>query len=79
MMNENNKNNEKVSLEHLARMIAKGFGGVDKRFDKVDERLDTLEQGQEEIKLKLDHVAYRFEVQELDRRLKLVEQKLGLT
>jgi len=40
-------------------------------------KLDNLENGVEEIKLKLDQVAYRFEVQELDRRLKRVEAKLG--
>jgi len=70
------KTDEKI--DQLALTVAKGFTGVDKRFDKVETRLDKLEQGQEEIKLKLDQVAYRFEVRELDRRLKLVEQKLGI-
>jgi len=36
-----------------------------------------LEQGQEEIKLKLDNVAYRFELQELQRRVVLLEKKVG--
>lgn len=74
-----------INLEGLARMIKKGFDEnteqhtqIFKRFDKVETSLTNLEQGQEEIKLKLDQVAYRFEVQELDRRLKIVEAKLGL-
>ena len=76
---------KKITLENLAGMIKRGFDGVDKKFDEntkqhqqIFDRLDNLEQGQEEIKLKLDEVAYRFEVRELDRRLKKVEIKLGI-
>lgn len=76
---------KKITLENLAGMIKKGFdentGQHDKIFKILDDhtkRLGILEQGQEEIKLKLDQVAYRFEIQELDRRLKIVEQRLGL-
>jgi len=76
---------KKITLENLAGMIKKGFDGVDRKFDEntkqhqqIFDRLDNLEQGQEEIKLKLDEVAYRFEVRELDRRLKKVEIKLGI-
>ena len=76
---------KKITLENLAGMIKKGFDGVDRKFDEntkqhqqTFDRLDNLEQGQEEIKLKLDEVAYRFEVRELDRRLKKVEIKLGI-
>ena len=75
--------------EDLARMIKKGFDHndkrfekmdekMDKRFDKVESRLDNLEQGQEEIKLRLDNVAYRFEVEDLKKRVKKIEFKLGL-
>jgi len=86
------RNTKNITTNHLARMIKRGFDGVDKdfnkvdkrfngvnkRFDGVDKRLDNLENGQEEIKLKLDRVAYRFEIEELDRRLKRIEAKLGL-
>ena len=74
-----------VTLDDLAGMVKRGFDNVDdgfnkvdKRFDGVEAKLENLENGVEEIKLKLDQVAYRFEVQELDRRLKRVEAKLGL-
>ena len=76
---------KKITLENLAGMIKKGFDGVDKKFDGVDKKFDenTKQHRQifdrlEEITLKLDQVAYRFEVQELDRRLKRVEIKLGI-
>jgi len=86
------KINKNITLDDLAGMVKRGFDGVDKRFDRVDkrfdentkehrqifQRLDNLDNGMEEIKLKLDQVAYRFEVQELDRRLKRVEAKLGI-
>lgn len=79
------KNTKNTTINQLDRMIKRGFDGVDKnfnkadkRFDKIETKLTNLENGQEEIKLKLDRVAYRFEVEELDRRLKRVEAKLGL-
>jgi len=78
-----------ITNEDLARMIKKWFDHndkrfekmdekMDKRFDKVESRLDNLEQGQEEIKLMLDNVAYRFEVEDLKKRVKKIEFKLGL-
>ena len=61
---------KEITLENLAGMIKGGF-------DEVGVRLDTLERGQEEIKLKLDNVAYRFELVELERRVKILEQKFN--
>ena len=62
---------KEITNEELARMIKKGFDGVDKR-------LSTLEQGQENIKLRLDNVAYQFQVQSLHQRLKILEKKSGI-
>ncbi len=56
-------------------MIKKGF---DEKFDKNTKERQQIFEGLEEIKLKLDQVAYRFEVEELNRRLKMVETKLGI-
>lgn len=76
------KRNKKITNEDLARMVQNGFdemkGRVDKRFDKVESRLDILEQGQEDIKLKLDNVAYRFELEDLEKRVERLELKTGL-
>ena len=55
------------------------YQGVNSRLDNVDKRLESLEQGQEDIKLRLDNVAYRFELVELQRRVELVEKKVGIT
>ena len=74
---EVSKNNE-----DLAAMVQNGFYESEKktgeRFDRVEKRLDDLEHGQEEIKLKLDNVAYRFELVELQRRVEILEKKLSL-
>jgi len=73
-----------ATVDNLAVAVKKGFDyvdkrfdGVDKRFDGVDKRLDSLERGHEEIKLKLDNVAYRFELVELQRRVEILEKKLS--
>lgn len=60
-----------TTIEDLAGMIKRGFDGNDKRFDKVESRLERIE-------LRLDNVAYRFEVEELSRRIKRLELKLGI-
>ena len=83
---------EKITIEDLAGMVKRGFDGVDERFDGVDKRFDEnteqhqqifkrlekLERGQEDIQSLLGKVAYGFEVRDLDRRLKLVEEKLAM-
>jgi hypothetical protein len=67
-----------VTLESLAGMVAKGFENVDNRFDGFEKRFNVLEEGQEQIKLKLDNVAYRFELVELQRRVERLEAKSGI-
>ena len=62
--------------------VDKRLNGVDKRFDKIENTLKNFREENslehEEIKLRLSQVAFRFEVEELDRRLKRVEAKVGL-
>ena len=69
----------KKEFNNLALIVKAGFDGVDKRFDGVDKRLNTLEQGHEDIKLKLDNVAYRFELNDLEKRVEKIEHKLKLS
>lgn len=59
------------------RQVDKRFDGVDSRFDRVENRLKALEQGQEEIKLSLTNVAYRFELEELARSIKLLTKRVN--
>jgi predicted nucleic acid-binding Zn-ribbon protein len=84
--------NKQTTNEDLAHMIKKGFDDHDKRFDEIDNRfdavdmrlekmdvrMDNLEQGQEEIKTRVDNVAYRFEVDDLKKRVKKLEFKAGI-
>ncbi len=81
-----------IALDNLAGMVERGLDGADKRVDGIEKRFDEntrehraimsrlegLESGIEEIKLKLDRAAYRFEVEEIGRRLKRIEVKLGI-
>lgn len=46
--------------------------------EETNGRLTALERGQEDIKLRLDNVAYRFEINDLDRRVKFLEHQAGV-
>ncbi|MBI3952354.1 MAG: hypothetical protein HY336_00155 [Candidatus Doudnabacteria bacterium] len=50
---------KKVTIESLASMVNKGFDQV---HGEINRRFDRVENNMEEIKLKLDNVAYRFGV-----------------
>ena len=77
-----------ITNNELARMVKTGFDEMgkqfgkvdkrfeqaDKRFERVENRLTALETGQEDIKLRLDNVAYRFEIVEVQKRLKALEE-----
>jgi len=69
---------KQVTIEDLAVMIKKGFDSVDERFNKVEKELKELRAGQEDIVLRLDNVAYRFELNELKQRVFVLEQKAGI-
>ena len=75
-----NVNKIATSLDDLARMVKEGFdevhGTIKAGFDKVDNRLAALENGQEEIKLRLSNVAYRFEVVELENQVKTLTKQM---
>ena len=69
-----------ISNNELARMVKTGFDELSEKmktgFEKVDGRLTALENGQEEIKLRLTNVAYRFEVVKLENQVKSLTKKL---
>lgn len=65
------------SIEDLARMTAKGFSDIYERMaTKAD--IARLERGQESIILRLDNAANRFELVELQKRVKVLEHKAGI-
>lgn len=51
--------------------------GVETRLDGVEKRLKSVEVGQEDIKLRLDNVAYHFELKQLDERVTSLERKMA--
>ncbi len=78
----------KLSQEELARMVAEGFGAVDKSFQGVATKEDIadlatkaelaeIKRDLEEILLKFDHVPYKFEVKDLQKRVAIIEHKIG--
>lgn len=44
------------TIDNLAIMVARGFEGIDKRFDKVEERLEGVEDRLEKVEVKLERV-----------------------
>ena len=59
--------NSNVTIDDLAVMIKDGFDGVTKD-------IDELKKGQERIELRLDNVAYRFELVALEKRVEKLEK-----
>lgn len=58
-------------LETLSRLVASGFGNMEKRFDKVDGRLDRVEGRLDKVEGRLDKVENQLE--RVDSRLRRVE------
>ncbi|MFH1522396.1 MAG: hypothetical protein ABIE43_01095 [Patescibacteria group bacterium] len=69
---------EEITIDDLAVMVNKGFDDINKRFNNVEDQIKSLKQGQENIGLKLDNVAYQFQVQALHKRLLILEKKAGI-
>ncbi len=69
-----------ATVDDLARSVKEGFdevhGTMKAGFYKVENRLTNLENGQEEIKLRLSNVAYRFEIVELENQVKTLTKKM---
>lgn len=65
-----------ITIDELAGIIKNEFDGVGKRFDKMEGQLKDLKQGQENIELKLTNVAYRFELQNLEMKVKKLSERV---
>lgn len=64
------------AIEDRFDSMDRRFEAIDLRFDGMDGRLGNLEDGQDQIRLRLDNVAYRFELNELSQRVTVLEQKI---
>ncbi len=66
--------------EELARIISNGFEHTATKEDiaRLEKGQVTLEQGQENIQLRVDSFAPYFEVKHLERRVKRLEDRAGI-
>ncbi len=80
------KQRKKITMEDLAGMVQRGFSEATKntngRFDKMENEMRILHDNNirdhEAILLRLDNVAYRFELVELQKRVEALEKKAGI-
>ena len=77
--------NKKTTLEKLARMIAKGFeentenfGIVSKEIKEIKKEITEIKFDLDNIKLRMGEMAFRFEIQGIEKRLKRLEIKAGI-
>ncbi len=78
--------NKKITINDLALMTKRGFDevgeNIKKGFETVNNNIRILSENNarehEEIKLRLDNVAYRFELVELQKRVEVLEKKAGI-
>ncbi len=72
----------KLGFDEAGRNIKQGFEGMNKKFEETNKNLYILSENNarehEEIKLRLDNVAYRFELVSLEKRVDVLEKKTGI-
>ncbi len=90
---KNKAKNKKITIDDLAMMTKRGFDevgenirygfeGMNKKFEETNKNICILSENNarehEEIKLRLDNVAYRFELVSLEKRVDVLEKKTGI-
>jgi len=73
-----------VLMQNEFLSIQERFDGVDGRFDQVDEQFDEMKEeikelrrDIEDLKLRTGEMVFRFEIKEIEKRLRKLELKLG--
>lgn len=80
---------QKITINDLALMIKNGFNEVNGKLNEYDGKFDEIKielkefketnrLEHEEIKLRLDNVAYKFELAELQKRVEILEERAGI-
>ena len=71
-----------TTIEDLAVLMQNEFlsmrGEMNERFDRLEKEVKELRRDIDDLKLRVGELASRFEFNELERRLRKVEVKLGL-
>lgn len=78
--------NKKITIDSLAIMTKRGFDEVGENikqgFETVTNNIRIFSENNarehEDIKLRLDNVAYRFELVELQKRVEILEKKTDI-
>lgn len=86
-----NMKNKRITINDLAVMVKRGFDetakkiDVDQRFDKIDKEIASLKaevlsikSDIEDLKLRMGEMVFRFEIKDIEKRLKKLEMKAGL-
>lgn len=69
-----------ASIEELIQMTAKGFENTATKqdFNILKSDVETLQGDVSDIKLRLDNLAPKFEVRDLEKRVRRLEFKAGI-
>jgi archaellum component FlaC len=74
--------NKNMTIDDLAVMVQKGFADakdqMDERFDHVDERFGRIDADLKAIRKQLTGVVYRHEFEDLQERVKDLENMLAM-
>ncbi|MBI5071672.1 hypothetical protein HZB93_02130 [Candidatus Falkowbacteria bacterium] len=68
----------KKEFEILTQIVKSGFDEMDRGFGENRKEHQVIHQKLEDIELRLGNVAYHFEIQDLEKRVKRLEAKTGL-
>lgn len=55
----------------------KGFSGINKRFDRIEDDIKAVKRDMEDLKLRMTEVAFKFEMRDLEKRVKKLELRLA--
>ncbi len=55
------KTEKQVTNNELARMISRGFAGVDERFEQIDKRFEQVDKRFEQVDKRFDEMDARFD------------------
>lgn len=65
-------------IDNLTAMAQREFSSLNKKMTELRNEILEMKSDLEDIKLRMGNMAFRFEIQDLERRLKRVELKVGL-
>jgi len=65
-------------IDNLARMVQEEFTILNKKIDSLHNDIAELRSDIDDIKLCIGNMAFRFEIKDIEKRLRRAEIKLGI-